>query len=101
VEQQHRGLFTFQFFKHGAWRQVVVDNRLPCLEVQQRLAFASSTTPQVRPTCLSDAQAHYHCACACPLLYAVASVMQACGFGLESFARHCIITSNSQQHGLS
>lgn len=44
------GLYTFQLFKHGEWHQVVVDNRLPCLEVQQRLAFASSSTPQVRPS---------------------------------------------------
>lgn len=46
-EHADAGLYTFQFYKHGAWRRVVVDNRLPCLEVQQRLAFASSSTPQV------------------------------------------------------
>lgn len=46
-EHASRGLYTFQFHKHGAWRHVVVDNRLPCLELQQRLAFASSCTPQV------------------------------------------------------
>lgn len=43
-----QGLYTFRFFKHGAWRQVVVDNRLPCMKLQQRLAYTSSGTPQVR-----------------------------------------------------
>lgn len=47
-EHANAGLYTFQLYKHGAWRHVVVDNRLPCLELQQRLAFASSSTPQVR-----------------------------------------------------
>jgi hypothetical protein len=27
---------------------VVVDNRLPCMELQQRLAYTSSGTPQVK-----------------------------------------------------
>jgi len=49
VSDEHAplGLYTFQFYNHGAWRQVVVDNRLPCIELQQRLAFSSSCTPQV------------------------------------------------------
>lgn len=33
------GAYTFQFFKHGCWQAVVVDNYLPCLadEVRRRL----------------------------------------------------------------
>jgi hypothetical protein len=46
-ECAHRGLYTLRFFKHGSWRPVVVDNRLPCVELQQRLAFSSSGQAQV------------------------------------------------------
>ncbi len=28
------GAYTFQFFKHGTWQQVAVDNYLPCLADQ-------------------------------------------------------------------
>jgi hypothetical protein len=58
-EHADAGLYTFQFYKHGAWRRVVVDNRLPCLEVQQRLAFASSSTPQVGADGKVRAHAHH------------------------------------------
>lgn len=46
-DDAQRGLYTFRFFKHGSWRQVVVDNRLPCVDQQQRLAFCSSGQAQV------------------------------------------------------
>lgn len=46
-EQAAAGLYTFRLFKHGDWWPVVVDNRLPCLEGQQRLAFCSSGRHQV------------------------------------------------------
>lgn len=26
------GVYTFQFFKHGCWQQVCVDNFLPCID---------------------------------------------------------------------
>lgn len=31
-----------QFYKHGCWQRVVVDNFLPCVEGEDRLAFACS-----------------------------------------------------------
>lgn len=46
-ECAQRGLYTVRFFKHGSWRPVVVDNRLPCMEQQRRLAFCSSGQAQV------------------------------------------------------
>lgn len=50
-EMSLRGLYTLRFFKHGKWCPVVVDNRLPCMELQQQLAFCSSGQAQVRRTC--------------------------------------------------
>jgi hypothetical protein len=47
-ECAQRGLYTMRFFKHGSWLPVVVDNRLPCMELQQRLAFCSSGQAQVQ-----------------------------------------------------
>jgi predicted membrane-bound spermidine synthase len=29
-ECSDKGLYTFQFYKHGCWHQVVIDDHLPC-----------------------------------------------------------------------
>lgn len=40
-----RGLYTFQFYKHGCWHQVVVDDFLPCVLGHDEVLFACSGTP--------------------------------------------------------
>ena len=58
-----QGAYTFQFYKHGTWHQVVVDNYLPCLEEpqDQRLAFTcSSTAGELWPSLLEKAYAKLH-----------------------------------------
>jgi len=42
TEHAARGLYVFQFFKHGGWQPVVVDDRLPFVERRRQLAFCSS-----------------------------------------------------------
>ncbi|WIA30134.1 hypothetical protein OEZ86_000227 [Tetradesmus obliquus] len=60
-ECAQRGLYTVRFFKHGSWRPVVVDNRLPCMEQQQRLAFCSSGQAQeLWPSLIEKAYARLH-----------------------------------------
>lgn len=34
------GVYAFQVYKHGCWHRVFVDNYLPCIEGEDRLAFA-------------------------------------------------------------
>jgi hypothetical protein len=31
-----------QFYKHGCWQRVLIDNYLPCIDGEDRLAFACS-----------------------------------------------------------
>lgn len=38
------GLYTFQFYKHGCWHHVVVDDHLPCVLGQDEILFACSGT---------------------------------------------------------
>ncbi|MEW5315943.1 MAG: hypothetical protein WDW38_007338 [Sanguina aurantia] len=53
-----QGLYTFQLYKHGCWREVVVDNFLPCLAGQDRLAFAcSANVGELWPSLLEKAYA--------------------------------------------
>lgn len=35
-----RSLPCAQFYKHGCWQRVVIDNFLPCLEGEDQLAYA-------------------------------------------------------------
>lgn len=39
-----KGLYTFQFYKHGCWHQVAVDDYLPCVLGQDEVLFACSGT---------------------------------------------------------
>ncbi|MEW5306402.1 MAG: hypothetical protein WDW36_008868 [Sanguina aurantia] len=56
-----QGLYTFQLYKHGCWREVVVDNFLPCLAGQDRLAFAcSANVGELWPSLLEKAYAKAH-----------------------------------------
>ncbi|KAG2495537.1 hypothetical protein HYH03_006480 [Edaphochlamys debaryana] len=56
-----QGAYTFQFFKHGCWQAVVVDNYLPCLADQERLAFAcSAVVGELWPSLLEKAYAKVH-----------------------------------------
>jgi Calpain family cysteine protease len=43
------GLYTFQFYKHGCWHQVVVDDFLPCVFGQDEVLFACSGTAGAQP----------------------------------------------------
>jgi hypothetical protein len=43
------GLYTFQFYKHGCWHQVVIDDYLPCVLGQDEILFACSGTAGVLP----------------------------------------------------
>ncbi|KXZ50588.1 hypothetical protein GPECTOR_16g763 [Gonium pectorale] len=55
------GAYTFQLFKHGCWQAVVVDNYLPCLAGQERLAFAcSAVVGELWPSLLEKAYAKVH-----------------------------------------
>ncbi|KAG2449615.1 hypothetical protein HYH02_005148 [Chlamydomonas schloesseri] len=55
------GAYTFQFFKHGCWQAVVVDNYLPCLADEERLAFAcSAVVGELWPSLLEKAYAKVH-----------------------------------------
>jgi hypothetical protein len=62
-EFAQRGLYTIRFFKHGSWWPVVVDNRLPCMEQQQRLAFCSSGQAQVLVVVPSSCSRSLHAEC--------------------------------------
>jgi Calpain family cysteine protease len=42
------GLYTFQFYKHGCWHSVVVDDHLPCIPGQDEILFACSSDPGVK-----------------------------------------------------
>jgi hypothetical protein len=44
-EAASQGLYTFQFYKHGCWHQVVIDDFLPCVLGQDEVLFACSGTP--------------------------------------------------------
>ncbi|GFR44609.1 hypothetical protein Agub_g5892, partial [Astrephomene gubernaculifera] len=60
-EAAAHGAYTFQFFKHGCWQQVVVDNYLPCVSGQERLAFAcSAVVGELWPSLLEKAYAKIH-----------------------------------------
>ena len=39
-----RGLYTFQFYKHGCWHHIAVDDMLPCAPGQDEVLFACSGT---------------------------------------------------------
>ncbi|EFJ41862.1 hypothetical protein VOLCADRAFT_98154 [Volvox carteri f. nagariensis] len=55
------GAYTFQFFKHGCWQAVVVDNYLPCVSGEERLAFAcSAVVGELWPSLLEKAYAKVH-----------------------------------------
>ncbi len=41
-EAAAHGVYTVQFYKHGCWQRVIIDNYLPCIEGEDRLAFACS-----------------------------------------------------------
>ena len=57
-----KGLYTFQFYKHGCWHQVTVDDFLPCVLGQDEVLFACSGTagahpwPQIQWTHFTDRQ---------------------------------------------
>ncbi|GAX81250.1 hypothetical protein CEUSTIGMA_g8682.t1 [Chlamydomonas eustigma] len=58
-----QGAFTLQFYKHGCWHQVTVDNLLPCLDDPDdpRVAFAcSSNSGELWPSLLEKAYAKVH-----------------------------------------
>lgn len=58
-----QGAYTFQFYKHGTWHQVVIDNHLPCLDESdnQRLAFTSSSNAgELWPSLMEKAYAKIH-----------------------------------------
>ncbi|GBG61738.1 hypothetical protein CBR_g23253 [Chara braunii] len=42
-DKRHDGLYTVQFYKHGEWRKVVVDDHVPCLPSTTKPIFARST----------------------------------------------------------
>lgn len=46
-ELADKGLYTFQFYKHGCWHQVVIDSYLPCVLGHEEVLFACSGTPGV------------------------------------------------------
>lgn len=41
-DQAAHGVYMLQFYKHGCWQRVLIDNYLPCIEGEDRLAFACS-----------------------------------------------------------
>jgi hypothetical protein len=52
------GAFTLKFFKHGGWHRVVVDNLLPCVEGEEKLAFAcSNNVGELWPSLIEKAYA--------------------------------------------
>lgn len=58
-----QGAYTFQFYKHGTWHPVIVDNHLPCLDgpEDQRLAFTcSSNAGEIWPSLFEKAYAKLH-----------------------------------------
>eukprot|EP00201_Polytomella_parva_P019900 CAMPEP_0175045690 /NCGR_PEP_ID=MMETSP0052_2-20121109/4588_1 /TAXON_ID=51329 ORGANISM="Polytomella parva, Strain SAG 63-3" /NCGR_SAMPLE_ID=MMETSP0052_2 /ASSEMBLY_ACC=CAM_ASM_000194 /LENGTH=264 /DNA_ID=CAMNT_0016309299 /DNA_START=215 /DNA_END=1006 /DNA_ORIENTATION=+ len=56
-----RGVYSFQFYKHGCWQQVNVDNFLPCLEDRGSLAFAcSGRVGELWPALVEKAYAKVH-----------------------------------------
>jgi len=61
-ELSHKGLYTFQFYKHGCWHQVVIDSYLPCVLGHEEVLFACSGTPGVMRAGCSPASscALYH-----------------------------------------
>lgn len=62
-DHAEQGCYTFQFYKHGCWHKVTVDNFLPCLDDpdDQRLAFAcSSNAGELWPSLMEKAYAKVH-----------------------------------------
>lgn len=56
-----QGAYTFQFYKHGCWHPVVVDNYLPCMDEEDRLAFAcSGNIGELWPSLMEKAYAKLH-----------------------------------------
>jgi hypothetical protein len=55
-----RGLYTFQFYKHGCWHQVVVDDFLPCVLGHDEVLYACSGTPGKTSAHYSLAGMHVH-----------------------------------------
>lgn len=60
-ELSDKGLYTFQFYKHGCWHQVVIDSYLPCVLGHEEVLFACSGTPGVIVG--PDAPQHPHVPC--------------------------------------
>jgi len=60
-DHAEQGVYTFQFYKHGCWHQVSIDNYLPCLDTEDRLAFAcSGNVGELWPSFLEKAYAKLH-----------------------------------------
>eukprot|EP00197_Chlamydomonas_leiostraca_P015683 CAMPEP_0202877654 /NCGR_PEP_ID=MMETSP1391-20130828/30994_1 /ASSEMBLY_ACC=CAM_ASM_000867 /TAXON_ID=1034604 /ORGANISM="Chlamydomonas leiostraca, Strain SAG 11-49" /LENGTH=254 /DNA_ID=CAMNT_0049559727 /DNA_START=42 /DNA_END=802 /DNA_ORIENTATION=+ len=60
-DQAVHGLYTLQFYKHGCWQRVVVDSYLPCVEGEDRLAFAcSGHVGELWPSFLEKGYAKLH-----------------------------------------
>mmetsp|Transcript_4340 Transcript_4340/g.11784 ORF Transcript_4340/g.11784 Transcript_4340/m.11784 type:complete len:896 (-) Transcript_4340:395-3082(-) len=60
-DQAERGAYTMQFYKHGCWQGVVIDNYLPCVEGEDQLAYSySGHVGELWPSFVEKAYAKLH-----------------------------------------
>jgi len=72
-----------QFYKHGCWQRVVIDNYLPCVEGEDHLAFAYRWAPSrtfwlVLVACVCACVYVRVCTCMCMCAYVVCVCVCVC-----------------------